>query len=100
MAHVKAAGHKAAQGVNIAGKRLGLKVAGGQFVEAGNIIVRQRGTVFHAGINVRIGRDHTLYAVDEGYISFRTMTGHKRGRKCVDIVPEKSMVRTKPKPAS
>jgi large subunit ribosomal protein L27 len=91
MAHVKSAGSKAAQGVNIAGKRLGLKVAGGQFVQAGNILVRQRGTVVHAGLNVKIGRDHTLYAVNDGYVSFRKMTGAKRGRKCVDVLTQKQM---------
>ncbi len=93
MAHVKSAGSKAAQGVNIAGKRLGLKISGGQPVKAGNIIVRQRGTVFHAGLNVRMGRDHTLYAVKDGYVSFRNMTGAKRGRKMIEVVSDPSQVR-------
>jgi large subunit ribosomal protein L27 len=88
MAHVKSGGSKAAQGVNIVGKRLGVKVSGGEYVHSGNILVRQRGTVFHAGLNVKSGRDHTLYATKDGFVSFRKMTGHKRGRKCVDIVAQ------------
>lgn len=87
MAKLKAAGSKAHQGVNIAGKRLGLKVTHGQKVKSGNIIARQRGTVFHAGKNVKVGRDHTIYATTDGVVSFRNMTGPKRGRKCVDVLP-------------
>ena len=88
MAHLKAAGAKAHQGVNIAGKRLGVKLHAGQMAKEGNIIVRQRGTVYHPGKNVKMGRDHTLFAVKEGYVSFRNLTGYKRGQKCVDIVDQ------------
>lgn len=90
MAHVKAAGAKAAQGVNIAGKRLGIKKAGGEAVKSGNIIVRQRGTVYHPGKNVRMGRDHTIYAVTDGKVQFRDMTGAKRGRKYIDVIPDET----------
>lgn len=88
MAHLKAAGSKAAQGVNIAGKRLGVKLGDGQYAKSGNILVRQRGTVYHAGKNVKMGRDHTLFAVKDGYVSFRGMTGHKRNSKYIDILEE------------
>ena len=86
MAHFKAGGAQAHQGVNISGKRLGVKLNTGQFAKSGNIIIRQRGTVYHPGKNVRMGRDHTLFAVSEGYVSFRNMTGYKRGQKYVDIL--------------
>ncbi len=88
MAHLKAAGAKAHQGVNMRGKRLGIKLYAGQQARAGNIIVRQRGTVFHAGDNTRVGRDHTIYAVSDGTVSFRRMTGPKRTQKLVDVVSE------------
>ncbi len=99
MAHVKAAGSKAHQGVNIAGKRLGIKLYAGEFAKAGNILVRQRGTIYHVGKNVKKGRDHTLYAVADGYVSFRGMTGHKRGQKYVDVL-EKEPVSTASKKAT
>jgi large subunit ribosomal protein L27 len=95
MAHLKAAGAKAHQGVNIAGKRLGVKLSDGQSAVSGNIIVRQRGTVYHAGKNVRLGRDHTLYAVKDGVVSFRNMTGPKRGRKYVDVLTEEDLSRVR-----
>jgi large subunit ribosomal protein L27 len=65
-------------------KMLGVKVFGGQVVPAGSIIVRQRGTKFHAGPNVGIGRDHTLFALTGGRVAFRD---GKLGRKfvCVDM---------------
>ena len=81
MAHLKSGGSKAHQGVNIVGKPLGVKLHTGQLARSGNILVRQRGTVYHPGKNVRMGRDHTLFAVKEGYVSFRNMTGYKRGQK-------------------
>ncbi|KAG9554500.1 hypothetical protein KCV01_g22472, partial [Aureobasidium melanogenum] len=65
-------------------KYLGVKIYGGQAVEAGNIIVRQRGTKFHAGVGVGLGRDHTLFALVDGTVSFKTR-GDK-GRKFVDVV--------------
>ena len=58
-------------------KMLGVKVFGGQAIPAGSIIVRQRGTKFHAGANVGIGRDHTLFATADGVVSFRTRSGGK-----------------------
>ena len=75
MAHLKSGGAKAHQGVNVAGKRLGVKRYEGEVAKSGNILVRQRGTVFHPGKNVRMGRDHTLYAVEDGIVSFRQGNG-------------------------
>lgn len=90
MAHTKAGG-AAKRTVNVAGKRLGIKVPGGAFAKAGNIIVRQRGTKFYPGKGVEIGRDHTIFAVTDGYVSFRNMTGHKRSKKYIDVLPEKQV---------
>ncbi|VBB68630.1 LSU ribosomal protein L27p [invertebrate metagenome] len=70
MAHKKAGG-SSRNGRDTAGRRLGVKRFGGQMVRPGNIIVRQRGTRFHAGHNVGIGRDHTLFAVAEGRVLFK-----------------------------
>ena len=70
MAHKKAGG-SSRNGRDSAGKRLGVKKFGGQVVIPGNIIVRQRGTQFHPGDNVGIGRDHTLFALVEGRVRFR-----------------------------
>ncbi len=69
MAHKKAGG-STKNGRDSESKRLGVKIFGGQQVLAGNIIVRQRGTRFHAGINVGIGRDHTLFAKRAGQVRF------------------------------
>jgi large subunit ribosomal protein L27 len=69
MAHKKAGG-STRNGRDSESKRLGLKKFGGQFVSAGNIIVRQRGTRFHPGNNVGCGRDHTLYATADGVVEF------------------------------
>lgn len=77
MAHKKAGGSKARQGGNTAGKRLGVKIFGGQTISAGSIIVRQRGTVLKAGNNVGIGRDHTLFALKEGVVEFVKSKGRK-----------------------
>jgi len=71
MAHKKAGG-STRNGRDSESKRLGLKLFGGQIAMAGNIIVRQRGTKFHAGLNVGMGRDHTLFAKAEGKIVFET----------------------------
>ncbi|MCB1877974.1 MAG: 50S ribosomal protein L27, partial [Chromatiales bacterium] len=65
-------------------KRLGVKRFGGEAVKAGNIIVRQRGTRFHAGDNVGLGRDHTLYAKADGRVEFQTRG--PRNRRFVSIV--------------
>jgi len=69
MAHKKAGG-STKNGRDSESKRLGVKMYGGQAVVAGNIIVRQRGTHFHAGVNVGLGRDHTLFAKSDGQVKF------------------------------
>lgn len=70
MAHKKAGG-STSNGRDSQAKRLGVKVFGGQAVQAGNIIIRQRGTKFHPGKNVGIGKDHTIYALMEGKVVFQ-----------------------------
>jgi large subunit ribosomal protein L27 len=70
MAHKKAGG-SSRNGRDSAGRRLGVKKFGGESVIPGNIIVRQRGTEFHPGPNVGIGKDHTLFALVEGHVKFR-----------------------------
>jgi len=70
VAHKKAGG-STKNGRDSESKRLGVKIYGGQQVVAGNIIVRQRGTHFHAGLNVGIGRDHTLFAKQDGTVKFQ-----------------------------
>lgn len=75
MAHKKAGG-SSKNGRDSESKRLGVKIFGGQAVIAGNIIIRQRGTRFHAGPNVGIGRDHTLFATADGHVKFE-----KKGAK-------------------
>ena len=64
-------------------KRLGIKIFGGQFAKAGNIIKRQRGTVHHPGANVGMGKDHTLYALTDGTVVFVT----KANRKYITVAP-------------
>ncbi len=71
MAHKKSGG-SSRNGRDSPGQRLGVKRYGGQAVNAGEIIVRQRGTTFHPGVNVGIGRDHTLFAKAEGAVKFTT----------------------------
>jgi large subunit ribosomal protein L27 len=78
----KAAGGKASQHINPAGKRLEVKVSGGETVKAGTILVRQRGTKFHKGTNVRAGRDHTLYSMLNGVVKF----GTKLGKKVISVI--------------
>jgi large subunit ribosomal protein L27 len=70
MAHKKAGG-SSRNGRDSESKRLGLKVFGGQSVKAGSIIVRQRGTKFHNGVNVGCGKDHTLFALSDGVVRFQ-----------------------------
>ncbi|GGY46305.1 50S ribosomal protein L27 [Bacterioplanes sanyensis] len=84
MAHKKAGG-STKNGRDSESKRLGVKMFGGQAAKAGNIIVRQRGTRFHAGDNVRVGRDHTLFATADGEVKFEIKG--KNNRKTVSIVP-------------
>jgi large subunit ribosomal protein L27 len=83
MAHKKAGG-SSRNGRDSAGRRLGVKRFGGQEVLAGNILVRQRGTKFHAGDNVGIGKDHTLFATCDGRVAFATK---RQGRTFVSIMP-------------
>lgn len=78
----KAAGGKASQHISPVGKRLEVKVSGGEKVKTGSILVRQRGTTFHKGKNVRAGRDHTLYSMVEGVAKF----GTKLGKKVVSVI--------------
>ena len=83
MAHKKAGG-STRNGRDSESKRLGVKRFGGETVQAGNIIVRQRGTRFHAGDNVRIGRDHTLFATADGTVEF--VTRGPKNRRFVQVV--------------
>lgn len=80
MAHTKAQGSVKGNRDSIA-KRLGVKVYGGEKVIPGNIIVRQKGTKFFAGDNVRMGKDFTLFAVSSGIVNFKT----KKGKKFVEV---------------
>ena len=82
MAHKKAGG-SSRNGRDSAGQRLGVKRFGGERIEAGNIIVRQRGTQFHPGRNVGMGKDHTLFALVDGKVAFHE--GFKR-RTFVSVV--------------
>ena len=81
----KKAGGRSRNGRDSDSKRLGVKRYGGQLVLAGNILVRQRGTQFHPGVGVGIGKDHTLFALVEGHVEF-ALKGPKRQRT-VSIVP-------------
>jgi len=84
MAHKKAGG-SSRNGRDSESKRLGVKRYGGQFVLAGNILVRQRGTQFHPGVNVGCGKDHTLFALIDGKVTFEIKGAKKR--KQISIVP-------------
>ena len=77
MAHKKAGG-SSRNGRDSESKRLGVKVYGGQVINAGGIIVRQRGTRIHPGLNVGLGKDHTLYALVDGTVNFATKGASKR----------------------
>ena len=76
MAHKKGAG-SSRNGRESESKRLGVKIYGGQFAKAGNIIVRQRGTVHHIGENIGMGKDHTLFALVDGLVEFRKKKDNK-----------------------
>ena len=76
MAHKKGVG-SSKNGRESESKRLGVKIFGGQFAKAGNIIVRQRGTVHHVGENMGIGKDHTLFALVDGIVEFRKKKDNK-----------------------
>jgi len=83
MAHKKGAG-SSRNGRESESKRLGIKLFGGQFAKAGNIIVRQRGTVHHPGLNVGMGKDHTLFALVDGTVRFHKK---KNDRSYVSVDP-------------
>lgn len=83
MAHKKAGG-SSRNGRDSGGRRLGVKKFGGQIVVPGNIIVRQRGTEYHPGDNVGLGRDHTIFALSEGAVTFSRRRG---GRVFVSVLP-------------
>ena len=84
MAHKKAGG-SSRNGRDSAGRRLGVKKYGGQDVMSGNIILRQRGTKFHPGTNVGMGKDHTIFATAEGKVSFHRGS---EGRTKVSVEPQ------------
>jgi large subunit ribosomal protein L27 len=83
MAHKKAGG-SSRNGRDSGGQRLGIKIFGGEEVVAGNIIARQRGTKWHAGRNVGVGRDHTLFALINGRVEFQAKA---KGRVFVSVLP-------------
>jgi large subunit ribosomal protein L27 len=83
MAHKKGAG-SSRNGRDSQSKRLGVKLFGGQIVKAGNIIVRQRGTKHNPGLNVGLGKDHTLFALTDGEVEFRK---RKDNRSYVSVKP-------------
>ena len=83
MAHKKAGG-SSRNGRDSAGRRLGVKLFGGESAIAGNIIVRQRGTKWWPGTNVGMGRDHTLFALSDGHVSFRKGL---KGRTFISVMP-------------
>ncbi|SDG19382.1 50S ribosomal protein L27 [Pelagibacterium luteolum] len=83
MAHKKAGG-SSRNGRDTAGRRLGVKKFGGEAVVAGNIIVRQRGTKWHPGTNVGLGKDHTIFALVDGKVTFATKSG---GKSFVSVQP-------------
>ncbi len=86
MAHKKAGG-SSRNGRDTAGRRLGIKKFGGESVVAGNIIVRQRGTKWHQGENVGLGKDHTIFALIDGNVSFSKRAGNKT---FVSVEPQKA----------
>jgi len=85
MAHKKAGG-SSRNGRDSQSKRLGVKAFGGEVITAGSIIVRQRGTRMHAGDNVGVGKDHTLFALIDGKVSFTVKGATKRSTVCVEPV--------------
>ena len=87
MAHKKGGG-SSRNGRDSASKRLGVKKYGGEQVRAGNILVRQRGTRFHPGTNVGMGRDHTLFATVDGTVQFEFVT---RARKRISVIPNQAL---------
>ena len=83
MAHKKGVG-SSKNGRESQSKRLGVKIFGGEVCKAGNIIIRQRGTEFHPGNNIGMGRDHTLFALVDGTVQFKV---GKEDRRSVSVIP-------------
>ena len=81
MAHKKGGG-ATAKNRDSRGKRLGVKMYGGEIVSPGNIIIRQRGTEYHSGQGTMLGRDHTIFAIQEGKINFRK----RNGKRLVEVI--------------
>ncbi len=88
MAHKKGVG-SSKNGRESHSKRLGVKLFGGQYAKAGNILIRQRGTVHNPGLNVGIGKDHTLYALIDGVVTFRKKADNK---SYVSVMPKVTVV--------
>ncbi len=86
MAHKKGAG-SSRNGRDSNAQRLGVKTFGGEYVIPGNIIIRQRGTKFHPGINVGLGKDHTIFAKVAGFVVFEKKRGGE-GRRQISVYPE------------
>ncbi len=87
MAHKKGAG-SSSNGRESQSKRLGVKIFGGQFARAGNIIIRQRGTVHNPDLNVGMGKDHTLFALVDGIVTFKRK---QQNRSYVSVLPLESI---------
>ena len=92
MAHKKGGG-SSRNGRDSNSQRLGVKKFGGEVVRSGNIIIRQRGTHIHPGLNVDKGRDDTLFAIADGVVTFETL---RNGRKRVSVVPVAAVVKAEP----
>jgi large subunit ribosomal protein L27 len=92
MAHKKGGG-SSRNGRDSNSQRLGVKKFGGEVVRSGNIIIRQRGTHIHPGLNVDKGRDDTLFAIADGVVTFETL---RNGRKRVSVVPVAAVVAAEP----
>ena len=93
MAHKKAGG-STALGRDSAGRRLGVKIQDGQFAQAGAILIRQRGTKYHPGLNVKKGKDDTLFSVINGFVKFTTkkllkFNNQLKTSKIVNVMPQK-----------
>lgn len=96
MAHKKAGG-SSRNGRDSQGQRLGVKKFGGEDVLAGNIIIRQRGTTYHPGVGVGLGRDYTIFAVIDGQVKFSKKAGNKN---VVSVVAAKEVAKSKKKEAA
>lgn len=85
MSHVVGAGSVTMTG-HVAGKRLGIKKFEGQSVKSGNIIVKQRGSVYHPGKNTYLSKDYSIHAKIDGIVKFRRMSGYKRDKYYIDVL--------------